>query len=462
MNGREDNLMRILMICTEKLPVPPIRGGAIQTYLSGCLPYLKQEHEITVLGVTDPSLPNKETVDDVNYVRVDGKIFELYMEGVIEFLQSNEFDLIHIFNRPRLVIPVRQVAPNSKITLSMHNDMFTPAKISSEEGTAVIKEVALISTVSDYIGEQIQALYPQAKSKVRTIYSGVDCDRFLPGEHPKMEKIRQSIRRKHGLENKTIILFAGRLSSNKGVDRLLRAIPELAKKHKDLALVIVGSNWFSQNNVTDYVAYVRALAKKLPIPVVTTGFVVPQEIQNWFAAADIFVCTSIWQEPLARVHYEAMAAGLPIVTTARGGNPEVMIQGENGYIVQHPEDPSQFTEKLSLLLSNRTEMKKMGERGREFALSFYQWDRVGADILALWKDAQETLIPSEKIDYTDLLNNSSTEKVANYFQHKPIEAPPMINQEKAEPVKVKKKKEKKREKEKTETENTEKEKSEKK
>lgn len=379
--------MKILMICTEKLPVPPIRGGAIQTYITGSLPFLKKQHEITVLGITDPSLPKKETIDNIHYVRVPGTVLETYMEGVIHFLQTNTFDLIHIFNRPRLVLPVRQVAPKAKITLSMHNDMFNPEKITLDEGTAVINEVAHISTVSNYIGEQIKFRFPQAEGKIRTIYSGVDSNRFLPGHHPSMQKTRQALRREHGLENKTVILFAGRLSTNKGVDRLIRALPELAAKHNNLALVIVGSNWFSQNDVTDYVAYVRSLANKLPIPVVTTGFVLPSEIQNWFAVADIFVCTSIWQEPLARVHYEAMAAGLPIVTTDRGGNPEVIVPGENGYIVEQPEDPSQFTEKLSLLLSNPARMKKMGARGRELALSLYNWERVASDILSFWQKA---------------------------------------------------------------------------
>ena len=45
--------MKILMICTEKLPVPPILGGAIQTYISGVLPHLKNVHDITVLGISD-------------------------------------------------------------------------------------------------------------------------------------------------------------------------------------------------------------------------------------------------------------------------------------------------------------------------------------------------------------------------------------------------------------------------
>lgn len=399
MIGRDDSVMKILMICTEKLPVPPIRGGAIQTYISGSLPFLKKQHQITVLGITDPSLPEKETIDNIQYVRVPGIVLETYMEGVIQYLRSNQFDLIHIFNRPRLVLPVRQVAPNAKITLSMHNDMFNPEKIGMEEGNAVINEVSRISTVSHYIGDQIKSRFPHAEGKLKTIYSGVDSNRFLPGHHSNMQKIRQSLRREHGLENKTVILFAGRLSTNKGVDRLIRALPALASKYKDLALVIVGSNWFSQNNVTDYVAYVRSLAKKLPIPVVTTGFVLPSEIQNWFAVADIFVCTSIWQEPLARVHYEAMAAGLPIVTTARGGNPEVIIPGENGYIVDVPEDPSQFTEKLALLLSNRTRMKKMGERGRELALSLYRWERVASDILTFWQDALTAPVTTTQVNY---------------------------------------------------------------
>ncbi|USK69291.1 glycosyltransferase family 4 protein [Peribacillus asahii] len=384
--------MKVLMICTEKLPMPPIRGGAIQTYIAGILPYLKQSHDITVLGISDPELPDEETINGVSYVRVPGKILELYKEGVVRYLESNQFDLIHIFNRPRLVLPVRNVAPKAKITLSMHNDMFNVEKIDPIEANEVLNEVSSIVTVSDYVGNVIQSLYPQAAGKVHTVYSGVDTDQFLPGSHPNMKKIRQDIRQAHGLENKTVILYAGRLSRNKGVDRLIRALPELSQKYKDLALVIVGSKWFSEDAVTDYIAYVRALAKKLSIPVVTTGFVAPSEIQNWFAAADLFVCTSIWPEPLARVHYEAMAAGLPIVTTARGGNAEVIQLRENGLVVENPEDPGQFVEKITEVLSNKAMMKRMGERGRELALSHYKWNRVASEVLIVWKQAEQTAV----------------------------------------------------------------------
>ncbi|RBW70820.1 glycosyltransferase family 4 protein [Bacillus taeanensis] len=408
--------MKVLMICTEKLPIPAVLGGAIQTYIEGALPQLSKHHDITVLGISEPSLPDKETVDGVKYVRIPGKVFEIYRDGVVEFVQHNQYDLIHIFNRPRLVLPVREAAPNAKITLSMHNDMFHQPKIDPEEAVKVLEETAKIATVSHYVGNTIKKLFPQAEGKLKTIYSGVDHNRFLPGTHSNMKSIRDKLRREHGLNGKTVIMFAGRLSRNKGADRLVRAMNELSKKHKNLALVLVGSKWFSQNDVTDFVAYVRALAKRSAIPVVTTGFVSPYKMQEWYGASDLFVCTSIWQEPLARVHFEAMAAGLPIVTTNRGGNAEAIIPGENGLIVETPEDPNEFADRISKILSSSSLMKKMGQKGRELAISKYNWDRVAGEILELWEDAFHTkdLNIENKEDKSAL--NSPEDKMDNEKQ----------------------------------------------
>lgn len=382
--------MNVLMICTEKLPVPPVLGGAIQTYIAGILPHLRHAHRITVLGVQHETLPNEETIDGIHYVRVPGSVFDTYCNHVVQYVRDHTFDLIHIFNRPRLVLPIRQVAPHAKITLSMHNDMFQLTKINRKEGEEVVRQVSAIVTISNYIGQVIRELYPEAEGKLRTIYSGVDSERFLPGNHPNMASIRKQLRQTNGIDQKTVILYAGRLSPNKGVDKLIQALPELAKRFNDLALVIVGSKWFSEEGTTDYIAYVRSLAKRLPVPVVATGFVPPNEIQNWFAAADLFVCTSQWQEPLARVHYEAMAAGLPIVTTARGGNAEVIAPNENGIVVEKPEDPQDFIEKMTHVLSNRTLMKKMGENGRKLATSLYRWERVASDVLHVWQHVEQT------------------------------------------------------------------------
>ncbi len=376
--------MKVLMIATEKLPVPPVRGGAIQTYIAGVAPLLAKEHQLTILGRTDPALPKRNTEGNITYDRVEsGGSLKKFRQNVVAFLKGRSYDLIHIFNRPRLVLPVHQAVPRARLILSMHNDMFLPRKIAPEEAAAVLKKTERIITVSNYVGRTILAMYPQAANKLRTVYSGVDLTRFSPCVTPEALAIREALRKKHGLQGKKVLLFVGRLSPKKGADILIQAVQILAQQEQNIALVLVGSKWYGKNIVNDYVAYVRALAQRAPVPVLTTEFVSPEKIPHWYWAGDIFVCPSQWQEPLARVLYEAMASGLPIVTTNRGGNPEVT--AETGLVVEKPEDPAALAEKIAVLLNNPELCKELGAKGRALAEKMFSWSRVAQEILEIWE-----------------------------------------------------------------------------
>ncbi len=379
--------MRTLMICTEKLPVPPVRGGAIQTYMVSLAPALARYHDVTVLGVSDPDLPDHEMRSGVRFVRVPGGSFPAYQERVIEFLEEEggRYDLIHLFNRPRMVLPVREMAPGARLILSMHNEMFRPGKIEPGEARAAIKEVERIVTVSDFIGEGIEKLYPEAGEKWLTIYSGVDLDRFAPVWTGTARQVRARLRAEHGLGDGPVILFVGRLSPKKGADILVRAMNEVARHHPNATLVLVGSKWYGEDQISDYVAYVRALADRAPLKVHTTGYVPADEVHHWFAAGDLFVCASQWEEPLARVHYEAMAAGLPIITTNRGGNPEVVQGLGNGYVVDEPENPMGFARPIIRLLDSASLRGEMGRRGRALAEEHFGWDRVIREVRQVWE-----------------------------------------------------------------------------
>ncbi|NLW48066.1 MAG: glycosyltransferase family 4 protein [Firmicutes bacterium] len=381
--------MKALMIVTEKLPVPPVHGGAIQTYIAGVAPLLAERYDLTILGRTDPVLAKNETIGNVKYERVPcGGDFKKYRQEVVDWLRNKSFDLIHIFNRPRLVKAIREVAPNSRIILSMHNDMFNPEKITPAEAAIAIDNVERIINISDYVGNTIKGMYPQAADKLFTIYSGVDLNRFRPSTSAEALRIREALRKKYQISSKKVILYVGRLSIKKGVDILIRAVLELAKKHPDIALVLVGSNWYGQNKVSDYVAYLRSLAKRSPVSIITTGFVKPEEVHQWFWAGDIFVCPSQWQEPLARVHYEALASGLPIITSNRGGNPEI-IRTQNKLIVDAPEDPKCFANKIAILLNDPLLGKQMGEEGRKLAEQMFGWPRVAKEILEVWEGGEK-------------------------------------------------------------------------
>ncbi|NEO74323.1 glycosyltransferase family 4 protein, partial [Moorena sp. SIO3H5] len=111
-----------------------------------------------------------------------------------------------------------------------------------------------------------------------------------------------------------------------------------------------------------------------------------RSVQKYFLMGDIFVCASQWQEPLARVHYEAMATGLPMVTTMRGGNAEVVIPGMNGLLISDYENPDAFAEPINSLLSNKELAEKMGRYGRHLGDKYYGWERVASDISRIISD----------------------------------------------------------------------------
>ncbi|ABG52862.1 glycosyl transferase, group 1 [Trichodesmium erythraeum IMS101] len=382
--------MKILLVCTEKLPVPCIRGGAIQTYIDGILPYLKREHEITVFSVADPELPDRETRENIRYERAGRESSEEYYQAVANFVANRQFDWIVIYNRPKYLPIVAKAAPSSRFLLSMHNEMFHDKKIEPEVATVCLERVEKVVTVSKFIANGICELFPEYKHKLQPVYAGVDLKRFQPKWTKLGEEKRKEILAAHGLEGKQVILCVGRLTNKKGPHLLIPAITKVIKKHPSAVLLLVGSKWYGNNNENDYVREIKTEAEKLGAAVQMTGFISPSEIADYFLLGDIFICASQWEEPLARVHYEAMATGLCTITTARGGNPEVIVPGKNGIVITDYENPDAFATQIDYLLSRPEESEEMGRTGRELAELHYSWSRVAWDILSIINDSKST------------------------------------------------------------------------
>jgi len=372
--------MKLALICTEKLPVPPVAGGAVQLYIDGVLPYLAKKHDVTVFCIQYDGLKDFETVDNVKYIRVAGKNEIQYLESIKKAL-ADEYDLIHVFNRPKIMLGLSDERPHQKFSLSLHNEMFRREKMSDEEGRRCIERAEFINTVSRYISDTVANRFPGAESKLRVVYSGVNPDLYKTRWSPEGIENMRVTREKLGLQGKKVILFVGRLSAKKGVHILLRATKKLMEEDPGIALLIVGSKWYGKNDMDDYTKSIHRNAETLPGPVVFTGFIPPADIPAYYNAGDVFVCASQWNEPLARVHYEAMAAGLPIITTNRGGNSEVIRNGENGLIVDDYSNPDSFAECMRKLLYNPGLALEMGKRGRLLAEERFNWKRVADEML---------------------------------------------------------------------------------
>ncbi|MCB2289082.1 glycosyltransferase family 4 protein [Clostridium sp. CS001] len=374
--------MKIAFICTEKLTFPPINGGAVQVYLEGVLPILSEHHEITVFCIQDPKLPSRNSADGIKYIRLPASTTEEYVRGIKPYL-TNDFDLVHVFNRPRWV-PFLSKDLTCAFSLSLHNEMFPHKKINPELATACINRVSFITTVSQFIANGVKELYPFAASKLRPVYSAVDCNIFNPIWEDDKSSYRNILRAKYGLQNYKTILNIGRLTPKKGNHIVLDAMNSVMKSHPNTALMIIGSKWYGGNESTDYIQLLKKLSKELKGPVIFTGFLSPNEIPKYYSIGDVFVCMSQWQEPLARVHYEAMAAGLPIITTNRGGNAEVMQEGVNGYVMNDYNNPRVLEQNIVRLLDNEGLAHRLGMNGRKIALEKYNFNRLANDLLKLF------------------------------------------------------------------------------
>lgn len=374
--------MKIAMIATEKLPVPAIRGGAIQIYLQSSAEIIAKNHEVTMISIQDPDLPDEETINGIHYVRFPASN---YLNALVDLVKESSFDIIHLCNRPAWVAQVKQAAPVSKIVLSVHNEMFSKGKLAQEQGEQCISDVSAVVTVSDFIRKSITDRFPEAEEKAITVYSGVDLDAYHPAWTEEGRKIRENMRKRAGLEGRKIILFVGRLSKVKGPHILLQAIPEITKRHPDAMLVFVGSKWFGDDQVNNYVRHLYTLGAMHIDHVTFIKFVKPRDIPGFYTMSDIFVCCSQWQEPLARVHYEAMAAGLPIITTDRGGNAEVIRDGENGRVITHFSDPLQYATRINELLDEDERRKSIGEQGRRIAEERFGWETVAGNLVRVYE-----------------------------------------------------------------------------
>jgi D-inositol-3-phosphate glycosyltransferase len=177
------------------------------------------------------------------------------------------------------------------------------------------------------------------------------------------------------------ILSVGRLVPRKGVDLVIRALPQLAAAgYHDVELLIVGGGADSGVLHADpEVRRLMALAAELGVQsqVELLGQVPRAEMPAIFRSADVVVCTP-WYEPFGIVPLEAMACGVPVVAAAVGGLRDTVVDHGTGIHVP-PRDPEAITSALALLLGNPALQAELGAAGQKRARSRYSWDRVAAE-----------------------------------------------------------------------------------
>ncbi|SEC69406.1 glycosyltransferase family 4 protein [Paenibacillus sp. GP183] len=378
--------MKLAYVFNRQLPSPAIRGGAIQLLIDGVLPYLSEKHQITIISITDPTLPQKEKRDAVEYIRLSPKS---YFKEVAKIISNENFDLIHVLNRPDQVPALKEAAPQSQFVLSLHNERFSEKSISRNLAKKSIKSVQKIITISNYLNKTVKSRFPEAEKKLVTVYSGVNLSDYIPRWDPRAHVLRNEFRMKYRIDpDQRVIFFAGRLIEKKGPHLLIKAMDTVLQKHKNAVLVISGGRFYSDDRMTDYIRSLYKMAKPLKKKVIFTKYIPAQEIPYYYLMADVFVCSSQWNEPAGRIHYEAMAAGVPIITTHRGGIPEIIKDGYNGLVLRDFQNPKAFAKAIDLVLSRPEEADRLSWNGRatveshfQYAQTAEQWEEIYTNIV---------------------------------------------------------------------------------
>lgn len=212
------------------------------------------------------------------------------------------------------------------------------------------KRYKKILAISEMVKRNIIDNYKVPASDIEVIYNGVDLEKFHPSNK---EKYKKEIRDKYRInDSEFVILFMGSGFERKGIKYLIQATESISEP---VTLLIVGKGKYGK---------IKDGFKQNII------FCGPQkENFKYYAAADIFVFPTIY-EPFGNVHLEALASGLPVITTKNSGASELIKNGIHGFTVEKPEDVKKIAEKIEFLYYNKNELERMSKAARLLAEGF--------------------------------------------------------------------------------------------
>jgi alpha-maltose-1-phosphate synthase len=233
-----------------------------------------------------------------------------------------------------------------------------------------VERAERVIAVSAQMRADILTHFQVAPERVVVIHNGVDAEAF------RRTQAREALARHRVRE--PYVLFVGRISEQKGIFQLLEAARSLPEQ---VSLVLCAS---SPDTPELSARLEAAVAGRPRVQWINAMLPVPEVVQLYSHAA-VFACPSIY-EPFGLINLEAMACGTPVVASRVGGIPEVVVDGETGWLVP-PGEPAALAEALRGALADPARAKRMGEAGRRRVEAHFSWDRIAERTLAVYGDA---------------------------------------------------------------------------
>lgn len=241
-------------------------------------------------------------------------------------------------------------------------DFFTNVRKKIERYVAHHAEKIIVP--SEYL-KKVILMWGVPEEKITVVYNA-----FEPAE---VSKRRNDLKKEFGIEG-PVILTAGWLVPWKGVDAVIDIIPNIISVRWNAKLVVVGDG--PERGRLEALALERGSKENI----IFTGWLLHDELLQYVKAADIFVSNSSY-EGFSHQLLEAMDIGTPIVATNIGGNPELIEDGENGFLVEYG-DSEALAKRILALLDISDLQRKFAKNGKEKVRSFSK-ERMISELLVL-------------------------------------------------------------------------------
>jgi starch synthase len=265
-------------------------------------------------------------------------------------------------------------------------------RLSSWAERTAIESADAVIAVSRSMRDDVLDVYPAVDpERVKVVHNGIDPDEFFP------DPARDALERQ-GLDAAVpYVLFVGRVTRQKGITYLLKA----ASNIDPAALVVLCAGAADTPEIEREVrAQVAELSAQRPGVVWIEEMLPRPELVQLMSHASVFVCPSIY-EPFGLINVEAMSCGVPVVASAVGGVPEIVVDGETGFLVPFkqsgdafgtPAEPDVFAEgiadRVNRLLSDRSLAARFGQAGRQRALAEFTWAAVAAKTARVYEQVR--------------------------------------------------------------------------
>lgn len=331
-------------------PVPASKGGAVSTLVEHLVKGNNKEKlvHMDIVSIYDPKAEQmSKAYPNTNFIWIKPPAVVKWLDSAFFFFVRKTFKNMKavsyksLFSLLFYILKAKSILKKvsyDKVVLENNVPLAWIIKLSNYNGdyyyhfhnipriNAKCKEVfqncTAILCVSEFVAKQIQRadnpIGPISPEKTRILYNCIDTDHF---SRVNDQNVIMTWKKKYGInENEKVVVFVGRLSVEKGVDKLLEAAIKLNRK--DVKVLIVGSLIYNVNIQDEYQRKLHKLAEQLGEQVKFTGYISQAELPIIYSIADIAVLPSVWDEPAGLTMIEAMACGTPVITTNAGGIPE--------------------------------------------------------------------------------------------------------------------------------------------